>query len=225
MSEHADPQRMAARADERRTAAAQAADQRAGGSSNPFSTRRTRPGAIAYIFPPGETAAALVQRLHRNSWQGAIIGLHGSGKTTLLCALLPEIESAGRKPVVVTLHDGERSLAAYRDALAAADAETLLVIDGYEQLSRLSRWRLRRQCKSRGCGLLVTAHASVGLPPLATTAVDFDTALAVVRALLAKDATVDRATVERAWHAHGGNLREVLFDLYDLHELRRLEGR
>jgi hypothetical protein len=196
------------------------ADSREGDSWNPFSTRRTRPGALAYIFPPGDSATALVQRLAQNAWRGEIIGPHGTGKSTLLCALLPTIESAGRRPILITLHDGERSLAAHQDALTPASDDALLVIDGYEQLSRLSRWRVRRFCKSRGCGLLVTAHSSVGLPTLATTTVDFDTALAVVRCL-AGEPVADRTTIEQSWHAHCGNVRDVLFDLYELHELRR----
>jgi hypothetical protein len=195
-------------------------DPRDNDSSNPFSTRRTRPGALAYIFRPGDSPEKLVRLLEQNCWRGEIIGPHGTGKSTLLCALLPVINSAGRRTILITLHDGERSLAAYQDALASADAHTLLVIDGYEQLSRFSRWRVRRFCNRRGCGLLITAHRSVGLPTLANTTVDFDTALAVIRAL-AGEPVADRATIERSWHAHCGNVRDVLFDLYDLHELRR----
>lgn len=223
MSDSADPRRKTA-GDAEQTAA-ESLDHQRSDPANPFSTRRTRPGAIAFIFRAGESPATLVKRLEENGWRGEIVGPHGSGKSTLLCALLPAIKSAGREPIVVTLHDGERSLTTHWDALTATGAKTLLVIDGYEQLSRWSRWRLRRFCKSRGCGLLVTAHVSVGLPALASTTADFETALAVVRALGSDCAALDRATIERSWHAHCGNLREVLFDLYDLHELRRLERR
>ena len=219
MSEKADP-RMSTAGAEGEAAVRKGDDPHDRDSSNPFSTRHMRPGAIPYLFPTGDTAAAIVRRLEANSWRGEIIGPHGSGKSTLLCDLLPAIEAAGRRPILVALHDGERSLAAHRDALSAVTANSLLVIDGYEQLSRYSRWRVRRFCKSRGCGLLVTAtHRSV-YRRVVTTTVDLDTVLAVIRAL-ADTPTIDLATIERSWHAHCGNVREVLFDLYDLHELHR----
>ena len=51
--------------------------------SNPFSTRFIRPGAIEYLFAPGQTADSLIDRLRHNQWRGQIIGPHGSGKSTL----------------------------------------------------------------------------------------------------------------------------------------------
>jgi len=101
--------------------------------SNPFSTRFIRPGAIRFLFPDGESAALLVQRLRENRWGGQIIGPHGSGKSTLLATLKPELETAGRQVLWITLHQGERRLPALdRRSLGPT---TQLVIDGYEQLS------------------------------------------------------------------------------------------
>ena len=52
--------------------------------TNPFATCWTRPGAIAFHFPPGESAEQLVARLAADNWRGEIVGPHGSGKSTLL---------------------------------------------------------------------------------------------------------------------------------------------
>src|SRR5579859_6457327 len=77
--------------------------------SNPFSTRCVRPGAIPFRFPPGESAATMVDRLERQGWWGQIVGPHGSGKSTLLAALLPELRRR-RALVTTSLHEDRRRL-------------------------------------------------------------------------------------------------------------------
>src|SRR5690606_23879596 len=101
-------------------------------------------------------------------------------------------------------------------------AETLLAVDGYEQLSCWQRWQLRKGCRSRRLGLLVTAHQGTWLPTLVRLSPHVDVALAVYRRLAQKAPTlVTPDDVCAAFDAHQGNLRKVLFRLYDLHEMRR----
>ncbi|HEY4310406.1 MAG TPA: hypothetical protein VGN12_13220 [Pirellulales bacterium] len=189
--------------------------------TNPFASRYIRPGALPYHFQQGEDAATLIARLQALGWWGQITGPHGTGKSTLVAALLPKIERACRRPLLITLHDGERSLVAHRRRLARCDAVTLLVIDGYEQLSPWNRFWLRRACRQRKCGLLVTAHKPVGLPTLTKTAVDAALARNVLYELHPAATAEHEAVLSRSLLAHSSNLREALFDLYDLEELRR----
>jgi len=188
---------------------------------NPFATSRTRPGAVPFVFSGGVGAEQLVERLQGNGWWGQIIGPHGSGKSALLATLRPAIERAGRHVSVIELHDGQRRLPA--DASPALDVETpgVLIIDGYEQLGWLGRWSIGRQCRRRGIGLLVTAHTSVGLPELFETKVTTCLARKVVEQILGGVASrvTDEEIAERLAR-HDGDLRETLFDLYDLHERR-----
>jgi energy-coupling factor transporter ATP-binding protein EcfA2 len=65
-------------------------------------------GAVGFRFPPGQSAEQLVEQLRANQWRGQVLGPHGSGKSTLLAALLPAMERAGQRPLVVELHDGQR---------------------------------------------------------------------------------------------------------------------
>ena len=62
---------------------------------NPFSTRHTRPGALAPLDAVGRPVdvAGLCKRLASQGGSGAIVGAHGSGKTTLLDALARGIEA------------------------------------------------------------------------------------------------------------------------------------
>ncbi len=202
-------------------------------TDNPFSTRHVRPGAAPFLFQGDQTAAALVDRLQENGWRGQIVGPHGSGKSTLLSTLLPAVEHSGRCTCLIELHDGQRRLPAgfwkgdshifaLRKSGQSPKQSTLLVVDGYEQLGRFQRFRLKRFCRRGGLGLLVTAHASVGLPELFCTTAELTTVQRLVEQLQREYTFhVTPAEVAERFSQHAGNVREVFFDLYDLYESRR----
>jgi hypothetical protein len=202
--------------------------------SNPFATRFIRPGAVGYLFPAGQSAESLVEKLREQGWWGEIVGPHGSGKSTLVAALVPELTRAGRKlvrRVIRQAADGGREAgievvppryAAVTSGSKQWDASTLLVLDGYEQLSWWWRRRVKAECRRRGAGLLVTAHQPLDLPLLARTQPTEAVAQQVVRQLLAgTESPVKPADVTEAFKAKNGNVREMLFALYDVHQARR----
>jgi hypothetical protein len=167
-------------------------------TSNPFATCWTRPGALPFHFAEGESAAALIATLAAHGWWGEIIGPHGSGKSTLLATLAPQLAAAGR-PV--------------------------RVVDGYDGLAWIARWQLRRRCRRMGHGLLVTAHQTTGLPKL----VELSPSLTLVQQLASElsagsSTSVSPVDVAASYAKHGGNAREILFDLYDRHEALRRRG-
>jgi hypothetical protein len=179
---------------------------------------------IPFIFPPGEDARALVAQLQANGWLGQIIGPHGSGKSSLVASLIPAIEQAGRHAVLMELHDRQRRLPMDAALQAELGRRAVLIVDGYEQLSILSRLRLRWLRRRKRVGLVVTAHASVGLPTLHRTVSNLESAREIISQLLRDDPTrFTPEEIESAFVRHGGNLRECLFDLYDLYEARRAE--
>jgi hypothetical protein len=123
---------------------------------------------------------------------------------------------------LVGLHQGDRRLPISADEWRQFTPATQLIVDGYEQLGAFARWQVARRCRRQGCGLLVTTHADVGLATLFTTNPCLELAVALVRQLLPHgDDTIAEADIEAAWCANGGNLREMLFALYDLFEQRR----
>ena len=204
--------------------------------SNPFATRYTRPGALEYIFPAGESAEALVARLGKQNWWGAIVGPHGAGKSTLLHTLLPALAAADRQPMLYTLHQNQRTLGIDRSTAAQWNTSTQVIVDGYEQLKWWGRWRLKSLCRRRGAGLLVTAHGSVDIALLYRVVPTPAVALQVVEQLLAGDrqagdsletnspdhrSVVSPADVAAAFERQQGNVREALFELHDLFRKRR----
>ena len=188
---------------------------------NPFATRYVRPGAQAFLFSGEDSLERLVSRLRCNHWWGQIIGPHGAGKSTLLASLIPALREAGRHVVLVTLRDAQRHLP--REVLDELRhrSNALLIVDGYEQLSRLSRHLLHRRCRRAHGGLLVTAHQSVGLPDLYHVVPSLETVQRLVARITAgRDTVVTAADVKACFSLRGHDIRETLFDLYNLH-LRR----
>jgi hypothetical protein len=196
---------------------------------NPFSSRHVRPGALPFLFAPGESLTGLMERLAGHGWWGQVVGPHGSGKSTLLAALLPELERAGRRPLAARLNQQNRILGEEVWQAAEGTLPRVLVIDGYEQMSWWGRRRLKAACRRNGHGLLVSCHRGLGLPQLYRTAVTAELARRVLDRLLTPGQcqALGEFDLGRALAARGGNLREVLFDLYDFYEerTRRGEGR
>ena len=100
-----------------------------------------------------------------------------------------------------------------------AQSANLIIVDGYEQLSRTNRVWLNVRCRQKGWGVLVTSHCDMGLPTLLEIVPSLNVTEAVVEHLLgASKQAVGREDISRAFAATGGNLRETLFALYDLYE-------
>ena len=190
---------------------------------NPFSTRHVRPGAIDYLFPPGSGVDLLLRQLADGDWTGQIVGPHGSGKSTLLASLRAAMHAAGRQTHLVVLHDGAcRIPPADWPPAAPWDENSVVLVDGYEQLSRFSRASLRRACRGAESGLVVTCHESVGLPELFRTSNNVQIIGRIVRQLLAGHSMqVDDLALQQMLAKHDHDVRELLFELYDRFERQR----
>ena len=192
---------------------------------NPFATCWTRPGALPFRFNNDQGVEHLLAKLAAQKWHGAIIGPHGSGKSTLLESLKPAIIAAGRSIQTISLHDGQRRLPRHFLKTCESESNTVIIIDGYEQLGWLARLHLWLRCRSRGVGLLVTSHALVRIPTLIHLSPDRKLVDQLVGDLCAKlSTTITRADIAASHACHGSNVREILFDLYDRHEERRRES-
>ncbi len=186
---------------------------------NPFCSRRIRPGAIPFYFPEGVSSETLLATLRENSWRGQIIGPHGSGKSTLLAALLPEIQKYGRRVVHLELQDGVRRLPLSDEDFQGMDAETQLAIDGYEQLSYLTRRKLKSRSFRQGFGVVILGHEPLEYPDLYQTSRELSVAKLIVERLLENSIVrIPESVIEEHFERHKGNLREMLFSLYDVYE-------
>ncbi len=195
-------------------------------STNTFSTRCTRPGAIPFHFAPGPKETQLFDRLWDMGLWGQIVGPHGSGKSTLLYMLAEKASSNGICLVQFDLHDQQRSMPrTWRESVwdsFEVGRATMLAVDGYEQLTAFAQWRLKRTCRQRQWGLLVTTHHDVGLPHLYRTLTHIDLAHELVNFLLQKkESRIQPNLITETFRRHEGNLRNVFSDLYDQYEKLR----
>lgn len=186
---------------------------------NPFCSRRIRPGAIPFYFPEGISFETLLATLETNAWCGQIIGPHGSGKSTLLAALLPEIAQRGRRIIHLELQDGVRQLPISETDFLEMDANTQLAIDGYEQLSFWTRRKIKNRAQKQGFGVIILGHEPLEYPDLYQTSRELSVAKLIVHQLTANTIVrIPDAIVQEHFELYNGNLREMLFSLYDVFE-------
>ena len=198
---------------------------------NPFSSNQVRPGVIAYIFPNKRIEQRLLQQFRRWRGWGQIVGPHGSGKSTLVHWLAGQMEGMSRRAIVVSLQGSQHAHSISRLELDRWDSGSQLFLDGYE---RLPWWRqrwLEKQCRHRCIGLVVTTHRTFDFPTLFRTCVTPAIAQGIVRQLLARQLRGESLTscpfvvtagslmslggTTELLAKHHGNMREMLFTLYD----------
>ena len=192
--------------------------------TNPFLSRRIRPGAVAYCFHQDDARTKLLATVATAGFRGAVVGPHGSGKSTLLATLREHLEEQGHRVRLIELHDGQYHLP--RPVLADLQPCDVLFIDGYEQLGWLSRRKLQHVAWRQNLSLLVTAHAEVDLPIVYRTQTTLSLARHLVQELAPHGiAPLTDDDVARSFERHRGDLREMLFELYDLYEERTRQGK
>ncbi len=109
--------------------------------------------------------------------------------------------------------------------MAHLRAPAVLLVDGYEQLASWNRLRLKHFCRRCGVGLVVASHRTAGLPPLCQTAIDVEAAWPIVAQLQQGYCPlVTPRDLAEGLRRHEGDLREALFDLYDLYQRRNRQS-
>lgn len=209
---------------ETRSASALSADMQPAG--NPFATRHIRAGAREFRFEAGDSIRHFLQRLESANWRGQIVGPHGSGKTTLLRLLERHWPDADRDVCTFTLHGGQRNIP-LRD-WRSWNSRTIVMVDGFEQTSWLTKLRLLACCHHRGTGLLVTTHRRWrGLPVVQQTRTTHALLDQLVEELLKHEPALqlEQHVTHPIFDRCGGNVRETLMQLYDVAHVRQRQLR
>lgn len=171
---------------------------------NPFAVDRVL--GERYRLSDGEWHA-LMARLERLGWRGAIIGPHGSGKTTLLEDLAGRMERQGWRVHMLRFNTTGRRLG----SLPRWEARDVVLVDGAEQLNVLQWRRLAHRAAGAG-GLVITTHRVGRLPEWHRC----ETSPELLGRLTAS-LGVPLSTMEcgEVYARHEGNLRAALRELYD----------
>ena len=198
---------------------------------NPFSAKRLRPGVIPFLFPPDMDWSKLDRRLGENRYRGQIVGPHGTGKSTLFADWKARLARQGWNVVTIRMHGALDRQQRRQDLLKLVSSllsvnpprpNTIVFIDGYEQLARWQRVCVQSWLRIRAAGLVVTTHDDLGLPTLFRTQSNVELA-GQVADRIAHAANVGAVAppaevVDRLWNEHSGDIRETLFSLYDWYE-------
>ncbi len=158
----------------------------------------------------------MIARFEQLGRRAVLVGPEGSGKSTLLERLLPYFAATGGQMHHFAARPNEAPPKELRGRLAGLAAGDILLLDGFDHLTRLARFGLLRRIARRGAGLLVTSHAAErSLPTLFDLAPTPELLEALARELTNDDkiAGLPFAEIHRR---HGGNLRTALRELYDL---------
>jgi energy-coupling factor transporter ATP-binding protein EcfA2 len=159
----------------------------------------------------------LLDKLAQLNYRGEIIGAQGSGKTTLLEDLAEALRSNGKKVTLlkVSREDHSAGLASVCSFIRGVGLDTVLMLDGAEQLSPIA-WRCLKWSLSRISGLVITAHTPGRLPLL----IHCDTSARLLSDILKRlvpDENLSRMfSAEDLYKRHAGNLRDALRECYDV---------
>ncbi len=189
----------------------------------------------------GLSVDEIVERFcNRLGRRGVIVGPHGSGKSTLLEHAAPRLGQVALRQysdgrVLRGAADGEllwlslrRSSQTLRLHKDLWETGMLIVIDGFEQLSFATRWKVIWQTRSKQMGLLATSHRDCGLPVLVRTKADFSLFSELVRELIERAGGGFRPSsvrMKQIFLESRGNMREAFMRLYDEFQRTQRENR
>lgn len=173
-------------------------------ADNPFRTARLE--ALAYRPAVDLVERALVLR------RSAIVGPMGTGKTTLLGELARGLRARGFEVVSAVVRRDEEGRPVRPSLPPAPGDRHAVLIDGLDLLPPWSRaaWWLR----CRRAVVVLAGHRPLGCPVLHRTDADPGVLASLVAELAGSSAPPSPWLAERL-EARGGNVREVLFELYD----------
>jgi hypothetical protein len=180
---------------------------------NPFAVHRV----LRVRYRLDESAwQQLFQRLERLDFRGALVGPEGSGKTTLLEDMAERFVSRGQpiRWLRLSREQPRWQQTAYRRWLAELCPTDMVLLDGAEQM-RWWRWKFFLKEVQHTRGLVITCHRTGRLPTLRSCVTSVKLAEQLVEQLVGPLHPLSQQKVAELYGIHGGNLRDVLRDLYD----------
>jgi hypothetical protein len=181
---------------------------------NPFAVSRVR--RIRYRMSEGEWET-FMNRLRKRRFRGALVGPEGAGKTTLLEDLGPRLAREGWTTHWLQVEEGKCALPAGRRSLfPALGPSDCLLLDSAERLRPWS-WAVFRYRTRRVGGLIVTTHRPGRLPTLLECRPRRHLLLDIVEELTGESGGEIHNLALQLFERHQGNVRDVLWALYDVY--------
>ncbi len=181
--------------------------------NNPFNSRQVE--AVPYY---GESVDTICTRFAQMNCRGAIVGPHGNGKTTLLHELISQLKTADRNICHIFLNDKKSlSLPQLLKIVSKKHYNTILIIDGAEQLN-LPAWKaIEYTSRKNFSGLLITTHTQGMLETLTECNTSIETFCRIVDTILNSKNSIDQNILKTIYNKHKGNIRNCLSELYGIY--------
>ena len=183
-------------------------------AQNPFRVERLH--SLPYQAP-GFAWPALLKRLEAQRYRGAILGPHGNGKTTLMRDLAKRVEALGFRSRVLFLNDERPRLpeGQLRELAGELGGKDVVFLDGADHLG-VWAWRRFLGRVRRAKGLVITTHTPGRLPALYACGTSPGILDSLLDHLIPEDAGALRNTAHRLFRQYNGDIRQVMFALYDV---------
>lgn len=101
------------------------------------------------------------------------------------------------------------------NSLRQASKNTIVILDGAEQIGIWS-WQRIKRITSRCGGLVITSHTPGRLPTFFECKTSASLFQRIVLELVPAEMSPDSAYLDKLFQIHNGNIREALFELYDI---------
>lgn len=191
-----------------------AAEQRCEVAGTEFPAWRVAAARVPYLLPPGLELENAMDQLARHSWDGEFVGPSGAGKSIVLEAVGRLLARRGlRSTTWASSLDAPEPTRREWATLRSLD---VLLVDDIDTLRASTRRTLRHACRAHGVGLIATSKQRLGLGCSFTVRYPAGHAERVILGLFPDARTRPaRATIDRLYRSHGGNLREVLTKLHE----------
>ena len=193
-------------------------------ATNPFETRYIRPSSIEFV-PNGCDPITLSQQISQTKGPFQIVGPHGSGKTTLTFEIAKHLLDLGIGARWITLRKQGRfrlpSVLHPTTPASAGSADTksqVIFVDGIETLTILNR-AIMLKSNSPANKIVVTTHRALyGVKQLFKTESTLAHFKMICEKLIGHIDDSWESKIKAAFQNHGANIREALFELYDVFE-------
>lgn len=178
-------------------------------TGNPFAAARFAPGVLPWLSDEPDHLETLAARAFARGARHQVLGPHGSGKSTLLAHLEA---LARRRGVPCVRFRGSHGLPLGALVRLARSPASIVLVDEAEELGAARFASVTAATGLTSIPLVASTHRDLGLPTLHHARVDAALASRIVHHLAPGEAPPDLAD---RLARHGGNVREVLFELYD----------
>lgn len=198
--------------------------------TNPFATCWTSPNRIQFAERGDQTVEQVLNRFREAKGRGALVGHHGSGKSTLLRALRLKLIEQERQVVWfdLTANRFDEMVKGLPTQTTELASQPVWLLEGFERTSLVNRHKILWASRRYQAEVIVTLHHESSLWPwgfqtIASLKPSQKQIERIFRQLTERDSSklVCWHDAMHSWKHVNGNLRELWFELYTLHEKRR----